>query len=160
VETKSGLIAEATVVIDAPRQRVWKALVTPREIAEYMFGARVVSDWLPGSAITWSGEWQGKPFADKGVIRDLIPGELLRYTHYSPRSGRPDKPGNYHTVTITLSGDGNGTVVTLTQDNNHSEEGRRESQQNWVTMLGALKRVIEGSASRQAESRTAVTGDG
>jgi uncharacterized protein YndB with AHSA1/START domain len=145
-----GLIANATVVIDATKERVWQALVTPDEIAEYMFGARVESDWLPGSAITWSGEWQGKPYTDKGVIREVIPGELLRYTHYSPLSGTPDKPENYHNVAISLSGDGEGTVVTLSQDNNRDEDSRRESQRNWERMLGSLKEMIEGVPHRAA----------
>jgi uncharacterized protein YndB with AHSA1/START domain len=145
---RNGLIASATVVVDATKERVWRALVTPEEIAEYMFGARVQSDWLPGSAITWSGEWQGRSYADKGVIRELIPGELLRFTHYSPRSGLPDKPDSYHTVAISLSGDGDGTVVTLTQDNNRDEAARRESQHNWEQMLTGLKALIEGAARR------------
>jgi uncharacterized protein YndB with AHSA1/START domain len=139
-----GLIAKATVVVDADRERVWHALVTPEEIAEYMFGARVQSDWVPGSAITWSGEWQGKPYADKGVIREVIPGELLRFTHYSPLSGAPDRPEHYHTVAISLSGDGDGTVVTLTQDNNRDDAAREESQQNWERMLSGLKATVEG----------------
>ena len=146
----NGLMANATVVIDATRELVWRALVTPEEISEYMFGARVQSDWLPGSAISWSGEWQGKPYADKGVIREFIPGQLLRYTHYSPLSGTPDKPENYHNVAISLSGDGDGTVVTLTQDNNRDEQARRESQRNWERMLGDLKEMIEGAPHKAA----------
>ncbi len=140
-----GLIATATVVVDAPRERVWQGLVNPQEIAEYMFGARVESDWLPGSAISWTGEYQGKPFTDKGVIREMIPGQLLRYTHYSAMSGLPDSIENYHNVTVSLSGDGDGTVVTLTQDNNPDDAARRESQRNWEKMLGDMKGLIEGA---------------
>jgi uncharacterized protein YndB with AHSA1/START domain len=143
----NGLIARATVVIDADRDRVWRALVTPEEIAEYMFGARVESDWVPGSAITWTGEFKGKPFTDKGVIREVIPGELLRYTHYSPLSGSPDTAEHYHTVNVSLSGDGDGTVVTLTQDRNANEQARAESQRNWERMLTGLKEMIEGARS-------------
>lgn len=145
-----GLIATATVVVDATRERVWHALVTPEEIAEYMFGARVESDWMPGSAITWSGEFKGKSFTDKGVIREVIPGELLRYTHYSPMSGLSDKAEHYHNVTVSLSGDGDGTVVTLTQDRNVDEAARRESQRNWEKMLSGLKQVVEGSPPQAA----------
>ena len=146
----NGLIAHATVVIDADRERVWHALVTPEEIAEYMFGARVESDWLPGSAITWSGEYKGKPFTDKGVIREVVPGELLRYTHYSPMSGLPDTAEHYHNVTVSLSGDGDGTVVTLTQDRNADEKARAESERNWEQMLEGLKSLIEGAPQEAA----------
>jgi hypothetical protein len=31
-------------------------------------GYKVTSDWKPGSRITWKGEWEGKPYEDKGVV--------------------------------------------------------------------------------------------
>jgi len=46
------------------------------------------------------------------------PERILRYSHFSPLSGVPDRPENYHTVTIELSGDGDQTKVSLAQDNN------------------------------------------
>ena len=71
-------IATATVTIDAPRARVWQALVTPSEIKQYMFGTTVSSDWKRDSSITWKGEWKGKAYEDKGKILDIRPGEALR----------------------------------------------------------------------------------
>ena len=55
-----GLIAKATITINAPVERVWDALVNPGIIKQYMFGTEVVSDWEEGSPIVWKGEWQGK----------------------------------------------------------------------------------------------------
>jgi uncharacterized protein YndB with AHSA1/START domain len=95
-----GLIARASVTINAPSNQVWDALVNPEAIRQYMFGAQVVSDWREGHPIIWRGEWQGKPYADKGVILQLKPGRTLQYSHFSPLSGLADKPENYHTVTI------------------------------------------------------------
>jgi hypothetical protein len=46
----------------------------------------------------------------------------LRYTHFSPLSGEPDVPEHYHTVTVDLTEDEDGTLVALTQDNNASED--------------------------------------
>ena len=37
-----GLIARASIIIDAPIDRVWAALVTPEAIKQYMFGTTVV----------------------------------------------------------------------------------------------------------------------
>lgn len=138
------LIARAQTTIDAPRADVWHALVTPAEIAKYMFGAEVVSDFTEGSRIVWRGEWKGKPFEDRGTVRRVVPGRLLEYTHYSPLSGLPDEPSSYHTVTIELAGDGPATRVVLTQDNNPTEQARAHSEGNWAAMLQGLKRVVEG----------------
>jgi len=136
-------VATATVTIDAPRERVWKALVTPSQIKEYMFGTTVESDWKPNSPITWKGEWKGQSYEDKGKILDCRPGEALRYTHFSPLAGLPDKPENYHVVTIELSGDGSSTRLTLSQDNNPTDQARQESEKNWSMMLTGLKKLLE-----------------
>lgn len=110
-----------------------------------MFGADVRSDWTVGAPITWSGVWQGKPYHDKGVIKQIERERVLQYSHFSPLSGQPDRPENYHTVTIELA-DGNAqTRVVLTQDNNPTEEARAHSEKNWNMMLGALKKFVEGN---------------
>jgi uncharacterized protein YndB with AHSA1/START domain len=140
----TNLIARSSITIAAPAEKVWNALVTPATIKQYMFGTTVASDWKVGSPITWKGEWQGKAYEDKGLIRQFQPGRALQYTHFSPLAGLPDKPENYHTVTIQLSPEGNQTRVSLTQDNNATEEARSHSEQNWAMMLDGLKKVVEG----------------
>jgi len=63
--------------------------------------------------------------------------------------GKPDTPENYHSVTIELTGAGSGkTRVSLSQDNNATEEARDHSQKNWETMLGGLKKYVEGRATK------------
>jgi uncharacterized protein YndB with AHSA1/START domain len=145
---RSNLIARSSVIINAPAARVWQALVSPAAIKQYMFGTNVTSDWREGRPIVWKGEWQGKAYEDKGVIRQLKPEQVLQYTHFSPLAGLPDNPENYHTVTILLAPDGGGTRVSLTQDNNPTEEARSHSEKNWGMMLDGLKKFVEGQGSR------------
>lgn len=142
-----NLIAKASTTIDAPNSRVWDALVNPAAIKQYFFGTTVVTDWRERSPITWKGEWQGKPYEDKGVILQFKPGRLVQYTHYSPLSGVPDLPENYHTVTVELSGEGKQTRVSLTQDHNANEEEREQSTKNWQMMLAGLKKFAEEQRS-------------
>jgi uncharacterized protein YndB with AHSA1/START domain len=137
-------IAYCSININAPRSLVWKALVTPADIKQYMFGSNVESDWKDGSAIVWKGEWKGKPYEDKGVLLQVKPEVVLQYSHFSPLAGQPDLPENYHTVTIELSDDGARTGVSLSQDNNATAEAREHSEKNWATMLAALKTYVEG----------------
>ena len=138
-----GLVARATTIIAADRDAVWTALVEPAAIKQYMFGTTVESDWSEGSPIVWKGEWQGRAYEDKGKILRLEPGRLLQYTHFSPLSGVPDEPQNYHTVTIELAPEGAGTSVILTQDGSTTEEARAHSEENWRTMLDGLRRYVE-----------------
>src|SRR5437763_13862494 len=104
-------IAKASATIKAPVAKVWDALVDPKKIKQYMFGTEMVSSWKEGSPVTWKGEWQGKPYEDKGKILKLQPERVLQYSHFSPLSGLPDKPENYHTVTIELSPQRDQTLI-------------------------------------------------
>ncbi|HET6267308.1 MAG TPA: SRPBCC family protein [Acidobacteriota bacterium] len=136
-------IAKVRISIVADAKRVWDALTNPSTIKQYMFGTEVVSEWKEGGAITWKGEWNGKPYEDKGVILKFVPERQLQYTHFSPTSGKPDLPENYHTVTVELANDGRQTIVRLSQDNNPTEEARIHSEKNWQMMLDGLKKLLE-----------------
>jgi uncharacterized protein YndB with AHSA1/START domain len=138
------IIARVSVIVDAPKEKVWEALVTPQIIKQYFFGTEVRSDFKVGSPITWKGEWEGKSYEDKGEIREVNKDQLLQFTHLSPSSGEKDLPENYRIVTIILSENNGKTKVTLTQDNNNSEADREHSEKNWKGMLDGLKKVVEG----------------
>jgi uncharacterized protein YndB with AHSA1/START domain len=138
-----NLIAQATTTINAPASRVWEALTDPAQIKEYMFGTDVVTDWQVGSPIVWQGEWKGKPYQDKGKIVEIEPEKLLHVTHYSPLSGVPDAPENYHNVRYTLSPENGGTRVNINQDKNASEQEQKESAGMWQTALDGIKKFIE-----------------
>ena len=141
---KDKFIAKATATIHTPVSKVWQALVNPDIIKQYLFDTDVISDWKVGSPITYRGEWQGKPFEDKGKILKVEPEKLLMSTHWSPLSGVPDIPENYHTVTYNLLDKGDSTEVTITQDNNASEEEKEHSEQNWKAVLEGMKKLLEG----------------
>ena len=136
-------VASTSITINASPAEIWAALTDPDKIYQYMFGTQVVSDWEEGSPIVWHGEWHGKEYEDKGQILTIEPERVLQYSHFSPLSGQPDKPENYHVVTIELSGEGPETTVWLTQDNNASEQERDESERNWRMMLESLKALLE-----------------
>ena len=137
-------VAKVSVSVASGKSKVWNALIDPQLVARYMFGATVVSSWKKGDPIVWKGEWKGKPFEDKGIVLRIEPDRVLSYSHFSPLSGKPDVPENYHTVTIELSEHDGTTVVQLSQDGNPTDEARAHSEKNWLTMLEGLKKTVEG----------------
>ncbi len=139
----ANIVATADTDISAPPARVWSALTDPAEIKQYMFGSQVETDWRPGSAIAWKGEYQGRPYEDKGRIVEVEPQRRLVVTHFSPLSGQRDVPENYHTLTYVLEPRGDGTHLSLSQDNNSTDEEAAHSRDNWAAMLSALKNVVE-----------------
>lgn len=137
-------VATAKAEIDAPEEKVWDALTDPDQIKKYMFGSSVSTDWKPGSPIVWKGEYQGKTYEDKGEIVEVERPRLLKLTHFSPSSGLEDRPENYHTLVYELEEREGKTYLSLSQDNNATEDAAAESRANWETMLERLKQVVEG----------------
>ena len=138
-----GFVATAETDVAAPPGKVWAALTDPEQIREYMFGSDVVTDWRQGSPIVWKGEYEGKTYEDKGEIVEIEPERRLKVTHFSPLSGRDDRPENYHTVLYELEDRGGATHVSLSQDNNPSEDAAEHSRANWEKILAGLKQFVE-----------------
>jgi uncharacterized protein YndB with AHSA1/START domain len=134
--------------IDAEPAAVWDAL-TQKKSAMFM-GADVDTDWRPGSPITFSGEFKGKPFRDRGEIRLCDPKRHLAFTHFSESSGKPDLLENYNFIDIRLERYGEGTNVTLSQtpqgEHSFDEQMKAEFRKNWDMMLDGLKKAAEEKA--------------
>jgi uncharacterized protein YndB with AHSA1/START domain len=137
------LSVDLSITIDASPAEVWKALTDPAIIKQYLFGTEAKSDWKKGSALTYTGEWQGKPYVDKGEIIDIVPEKLLHSTYLSGNSGKEDKPENYNNVIYQLEPRNGKTFVRLTQDNIESEEGVKKMEENWGMVLEKMKKVVE-----------------
>ena len=138
-------ISKSTIDIAAPRESVWHALTDLESLSKIMFGSTIETTWEVGTPIIYKGEWEGKKFEDKGIIVEFNEPTLLRTTHFSPMSGQPDVPENYHPLDFQLDDVETGTRVTLTQANNPSEEAAQHSSDNWSTALNTLKEVAEAS---------------
>jgi uncharacterized protein YndB with AHSA1/START domain len=140
---KEQLTATTQITIHASTTKVWEALTTPALIKKYLMGADVHTDWKVGSPITYTGEYEGKPYEEKGVIQQIEPNKLFQATHFSASSGKQDKPENYALVTWKLHEHEGATVVTVSQDNIESDKGVESSKQNWTMVLKGLKQTVE-----------------
>ncbi|MBW4889785.1 SRPBCC domain-containing protein [Mucilaginibacter sp. HMF5004] len=139
----SNMIAETHISINAPAAKVWEAITTPSQIKKYLMGTNVKTDWKEGSPIEYEGEYNGKKYHDKGMIKNIIPESLFQSTYWSSMGGKEDKPENYNLVTYMLSQKSGKTTVTLTQDNVHSAKEKEHATQNWAMVLKKLKEVVE-----------------
>lgn len=141
---KETFTATTSITINAPAKKVWKGLTDPKMVKQFMFGADLETDWQVGSPIRYTGEYQGKPFEEKGEVKQFEPGKLLQTTNFSSMSGKPDKPENYNLVTYKLAEKEGKTKVTVSQGNIANEKGVAGSKENWKGVLKGLKKVVEG----------------
>jgi uncharacterized protein YndB with AHSA1/START domain len=137
------LTAKATLTINAPASKVWDALINPKLIKQYFFGADIISDWKEGSPIIYKGVYQGKAYEDKGRVLKFEPEKSLVTTHWSPLSGTADSPENYHTVSYELVPENGSTQVTITQDNNSTQEEQEQNSNFWKMVLEGMNKLLE-----------------
>jgi uncharacterized protein YndB with AHSA1/START domain len=137
--------AEVGLEVDAPPERVWEVLVEPELVARYMHGTTLETGWQVGGPIVWRGDWQGRPYEDKGEVLALEPPRRLMVTHWSPLTDEPDTPANYHHVTYEIEPlDDGRSRLTLTHGNSPSQEAADAMIENgWRPMLQSLKEVAE-----------------
>lgn len=125
-------IATAELDIRAPIAEVWAALTDTDRLGEIMFGSTVETDW----AIGYRGEWEGRPFEDRGTVLKLTEPTVIRLSHQAAGSEEP------HEVRYDLRELGPATHVTLTQDGNATVEAAEHAAANWQATLESLQRVV------------------
>jgi len=134
--------SKSTVEINAPIEKVWDALTKPELVKKYFFGTMVNTDWQVGSPITFTGEWNGKAYQDKGEILEIEKGKHVMYTYWSSMGGTSDVPENYLKVTYDLEAKDSKTMVTIASENK-DEESKKHSENNWDMVLQKLKDMLE-----------------
>ena len=132
-----------SITINAPAAKVWDAITDPATRKKWFFGVDTRTDWKEGSPIVHTGEFQGRPYKDKGVVKEIVPRKKLVHTHWSSMSGRPDKPENYETVNYMLTELNGATEVGITEENIATEKQKATSDEMWKGALGELKKVVE-----------------
>ncbi|VXD11292.1 SRPBCC domain-containing protein [Marinoscillum sp. 108] len=128
--------------IKAPIEKVWDALINPEIVKKYFFESNQETDWKVGSPILWTGEYEGTPYTDKGVVLEFSPNKKLSYSYLSSWSGLEDKTENYLLVTYQVKPIEAGTELKITQSN-YDEDKAKHSSENWAVVIDGLKKIVE-----------------
>ena len=136
------MTAQASRLIPARPEEVWRTLTSRQGMKAYMMGADVETDWQVGHPIKMSGEHAGKRFEDLGEVRSFEPTRRFSYTHQS--GGK----GPVHLVTVELAPAGQSTEVTITQANadgsvtDADRQHRAEYERTWAMMLEVVEKAV------------------
>jgi uncharacterized protein YndB with AHSA1/START domain len=139
----TNMTAKTQITIHAAPSKVWAALTKPELVKQYFMGADMTADWKVGGKLRYTGEFQGKPFEEHGVIKQLEPEKVLQATNFSAASGKPDTPENYALVTWELEQRGADTVLSVSQDHIANDKGVDHAKGMWDVVLNGIKQVVE-----------------
>ena len=147
------LVVKNSILINADAGKVWDALVNPEQTKQYMFGCETVSDWKIGSPLLWQAIYEGKETVFvKGIILDLQPNRLLKYTVIDPNATMADIPENYLNVTYRLEEQNGQTNLTVFQDGFEGaadgDKRYKDVQNNgegWNPILVEIKKLVESA---------------
>lgn len=153
LKAMTPLFVNNTIAINASADKVWDVLTNPEQTRKYMFGCEALSDYQPGSPLTWEGNFGGQHMvAVKGHVVDIRPGEYLAYTVIDPNNTAiADVPENYLTVTYKLTENNGTTTLDVSQgDFSKVAEGEKRYKdahnngEGWKPILVQIKAIAEG----------------
>ncbi|MEO6131872.1 MAG: SRPBCC family protein [Saprospiraceae bacterium] len=139
----TSLGVEKSIIINASKGKIWKALTDPELIKQYLFGTEAISEWQVGSEIIFQGEWKGQPYKDKGHILDMQPECIFSYDYWSAFSGMPDLPENYSIITYAVIDEDEGVRLSVRQQGFANEESRQHSDKGWEEVLEKVKEIAD-----------------
>jgi uncharacterized protein YndB with AHSA1/START domain len=147
MQTVETLVAQASMTINASREKVWDALVDPETMKRYMPLTSVVAEWREGGPIVWKAELEGRSLEIRGTVLRIEPERRLEYSHSRPifRIGGAPPPQD-HRVTIELTDEGADTHVSVTEQGNRFERERAHSAGGWRLALANMKALLEGTS--------------
>lgn len=141
---------EKAIVIQAPPDRVWRALTEARALETWMsdedFAAE--TDWALGGPVVFRGLLHGRlRFENRGVVQAFEPPRLLQYTHWSSLSRRafPDLLEHHVVLRFELTRSDDATRVDLALSNLGNYAVYGHINYYWEIALVALKRYCEAA---------------
>jgi uncharacterized protein YndB with AHSA1/START domain len=135
-----------SIRIRAKPDVVWATLLNPDKIARWMGDAHVESTWQPGSDISFTGTFQGRPYQDRGTVLACEPERVLRYNHWSVLSRLADSEETRTVVTLTLTPNGDEADLEVSHDNLATDAAFGHARFFWRNALTDLKTVAESCA--------------
>ena len=140
---ENGQVLTINTTVNAPISTVWDALTNPVSVKKWFFGTDLKTTWEIGTPILWSGEWEGKPYEDKGIVLAYEHEKYAKYNYWSSFSGKEDIPENYANISYQVTDNEGKTTLILTQDGFKNQEAMAHSEANWIAMIDEMKKLIE-----------------
>ena len=138
----------STITINASTQKVWNILTKPEMVKLWQYGSELQTTWEPGTAIRFSTAWEDKVFEQWGLVLEMQPYELIKYSLFAPRPDLEDKPENYFIMNYVLTEENGQTKLEIIQEDNRPNAVQEEPQGEENPVLKSLKDLAEKRLKR------------
>jgi uncharacterized protein YndB with AHSA1/START domain len=129
------------IYIKTTPERLWEAITDPELRSTYNFGARVNSDWTPGSRYEMTAGPDGSFALGEGEILEVDPPRRLVHTMTALWSDEVKSEGSSR-VTWEIEPVGDSCRLTVTHDQLR-EGANDELYGGWPMILSGLKTLLE-----------------
>jgi uncharacterized protein YndB with AHSA1/START domain len=149
-EQPNGLVLKLKHVLDSPRERIFKLLTEPAELAKWwgphgFTTPEVELDLSVGGRYRFTMQPpEGEAFHLSGEFIEIAPPTRLVYTFCWDE---PDPDDRETVVVLSLGGVGDATEVSLSQGEFATDERLALHRSGWADSLEKLGEVIETSSS-------------
>lgn len=135
----------STIIVNAPKEKVWEALTKPELVKLWQFGSHLATDWQVNSSIRFITEREGKVFEQWGRVLEVRPPELLRYSLFAPHPDLEDKPENYFIMSYILTDENGNTKLEIRHEDNRPGAVQEAPLGEENAVLQLLKKIVESN---------------
>lgn len=139
---------EKTVVLRAPRSRVWQALTKAEEFATW-FRARIEGAFEPGAMVKATSTYPGHEDATWEMrIEEMVPETLFAFIW--PQDGEQKDPATWNRVEFRLEEVAEGTRLTMVESGfdrlppERRDAVIRDNEGGWTLQMENIARHVEG----------------
>jgi uncharacterized protein YndB with AHSA1/START domain len=137
-----------TVFIQAPPERVWRAITDGDDTVRYYYGTRVSSEWQPGSPLRY--DYQDGSVAADGQVVSIEPGRSVTMDFHPRWSAEIDAEGPIRmTWAVETTDDGN-SKLTVTSAIKPGSVAAGEFKDGIAYIASGLKTLLETEAAVSA----------
>jgi uncharacterized protein YndB with AHSA1/START domain/DNA-binding transcriptional ArsR family regulator len=130
-----------SVFIQAPAERVWKAITDGDETVQYYYGTRVDSTWKPGAPLVYTYP-DGTTAAD-GKVLEIDPPKRLRMTFHARWDPESEADGPVEMAWVLDDSDGPTKLTVTTSGLKAGSKSAEEFAGGIVYIVSGLKTLVE-----------------
>jgi len=140
--------------VNAPASVVWEILRSPATY-QTAWNAELVTRWVKGEPIGFSGIWEDQPYQDKGVILEIADERWVEFSYWSSFWEAPDIEGEYSVIRYEVEPiDTFSCELTIMQRGFRDDVHYQETVRLWNDTINIMKQLAEKSDLRSRISAT------